>query len=163
MPALISAILLAGGKGSRYKSAIPKQFLPLGSKPLALYSFDLLVQSGLMAEIVVVCEDSYRHLFTSTTLPVHFANPGIRRQDSVANGIAHVSLGEFVCVHDSARPFIQLEDVKKVIEQAYLHKAAALAVHAKNTIKEVDAQDFVIKTLHREVLRGRRKKCRGHR
>jgi 2-C-methyl-D-erythritol 4-phosphate cytidylyltransferase len=151
---LISAILLAGGKGTRFKSPIPKQFLSLGSKPLVLYSFELLAQCKLISEIVVVCDDFYQYLFTTkTNLKIHFASPGRRRQDSVANGLAQITKGSFVCIHDSARPFLQLEDLKKVIEEALIHKAAALAMPAKNTIKEVDSHGFVKQTLNREMLR----------
>ncbi|MCL6756317.1 MAG: 2-C-methyl-D-erythritol 4-phosphate cytidylyltransferase [Candidatus Rhabdochlamydia oedothoracis] len=151
---LISAILLAGGKGTRFKSAIPKQFLPLGSKPLALHSFELLAKSDLITEIIVVCESFYRHLFTSKTpVKIGFANPGFRRQDSVSNGLAQITKGSFVCIHDAARPFLQLDDLKKVIEQALIHKAAALAIPAKNTIKEIDSTSFVRQTLNREILR----------
>lgn len=150
---LISAILLAGGKGTRCGTPTPKQFLPLGSKPLALHSFDLLLQSGLITEIVVVCKELYRYLFTSTTTLIRFANPGFRRQDSVANGLEQVTQGSFICIHDSARPFLQLEDLKEVIEQAFIHKAAVLAIHAKNTIKQVDSHGFVKQTFRRETLR----------
>lgn len=150
----VSAILLAGGKGARLKSPIPKQFLSLGSKPLVLYSFELLAQCDLIAEIIVVCEDFYRHLFTSTTsLKICFADPGIRRQDSVANGLAQITKGSFVCIHDSARPFLQLEDLKAVIQEALIHQAAALSIPTKNTIKEVDSTGFVRQTLNREILR----------
>ena len=151
---LISAILLAGGKGTRCRTPIPKQFFPLGSKPLVLYSFELLAHSGLITEIVVVCEELYRYLFTSINgIKIRFANPGIRRQDSVANGLAQITQGSFICIHDSARPFLQLEDLKKVIEQGLIHKAAVLAVPARNTIKEVDSHGFVKQTLPRETLR----------
>ena len=153
-PPLISAILLAGGKGTRCKSIIPKQFLSLGSKPLVLHSFELLAKSGFITEIIVVCETFYRHLFTlKTKLKIGFANPGVRRQDSVSSGLAQITRGSFVCIHDAARPFLQLEDLKKVIEQALIHKAAALSMPAKNTIKEIDSTGFVRKTLNRETLR----------
>lgn len=151
---LISAILLAGGKGTRFKSPIPKQFLSLGSKPLVLYSFELLAQCDLIAEIIVVCDDFYRYLFTSKTpIKISFANPGIRRQDSVASGLAQITKGSFVCIHDGARPFLQLEDLKKVIKEALIHQAAALAMPSKNTIKEIDSNGFVRQTLNRENLR----------
>ncbi|MGL5264305.1 MAG: 2-C-methyl-D-erythritol 4-phosphate cytidylyltransferase [Candidatus Rhabdochlamydia sp.] len=151
---LISAILLAGGKGTRFKNPIPKQFLSLGSKPLVLYSFEILAQCDLIAEIIVVCDDFYRYLFTTeSNLKIRFANPGMRRQDSVASGLAQITKGSFVCIHDGARPFLPLEDLKKVIEEALIHKAAALAMPAKNTIKEIDSHGFVKQTLNRETLR----------
>ena len=59
----VSVILLAGGIGSRMKSATPKQFLPLHSKPIARYSFDLLLTIPEVSEMVVVCAPEYRHHF----------------------------------------------------------------------------------------------------
>ena len=59
----ISAILLAGGSGSRMNSPIPKQYLKIRGKTIARYSFDVLVQCPDIHEIVVVCEPHYRDLF----------------------------------------------------------------------------------------------------
>jgi len=59
----ISVILLAGGSGSRMQSSVPKQFLTLGSKPIARYSFDLFMSMPEIDEIIVVCSPESRGLF----------------------------------------------------------------------------------------------------
>ena len=59
----VSVILLAGGKGTRMKTDVPKQFLPLLGKPLARYSFDLFLTLNEVAEIVVVCDPAYHEFF----------------------------------------------------------------------------------------------------
>ncbi|ONM35809.1 diphosphocytidyl methyl erythritol synthase1 [Zea mays] len=86
-------------------------------------------------------------------LPLKFARPGKERQDSVFNGLQEIDGdSELVCVHDSARPLVSSEDVKKVLEDAAVHGAAVLGVPVKATIKEANSDSFVIKTLDRKTL-----------
>jgi 2-C-methyl-D-erythritol 4-phosphate cytidylyltransferase len=86
-------------------------------------------------------------------IPIKFALPGKERQDSVYNGLQEIDGdSELVCVHDSARPLVSSEDVKKVLEDAIVHGAAVLGVPVKATIKEADSNSFVVKTLDRKTL-----------
>lgn len=161
----ISAILLAGGMGTRMESTIPKQFLKLHQKPVACYSFEIFLQMTEIDEVVVVCSSEFRELFISDSKPVVFALPGERRQDSVFNGL-QASSYDLLCIHDAARPFIDKNLVSKVLVAGQQYGAAAAAVPIKFTIKEVDAHQFVKKTpdrahiweiqtpqvLHREIL-----------
>lgn len=147
----ISAILLAGGQGTRMKSSLPKQYLPLKNKPLALYSFELLVSCPQIFEVIVVCEENYRSIFNHPK--VQFAMPGTRRQDSVFNGFSKISHhSNLVCIHDSARPLLQSDDLQRVIAEGARHGAATLAIPVNSTIKEIDSDGFVVKTLNRSVL-----------
>jgi len=59
---------------------------------------------------------------------------------------------ELVCVHDSARPLVLNEDVKKVLNDAWVHGAAVLGVPVKATIKEASNDNFVTRTLNRQTL-----------
>lgn len=144
-----AAILLAGGLGTRFNSSMPKQFVSLGSKPLALYSFEILSQHAAIQEIVVVADPQYRSLFDNCT----FAMPGKRRQDSVYNGLQQVSKEcGMVCIHDAARPFIDGELVQRIIDEANEHGSSCAAVPMKNTIKQSFGEDFVFQTLDRSML-----------
>lgn len=144
-----AAILLAGGVGTRMKSEIPKQFLALNGKPLALYSFEVLACHPAIHEIVVVCDPKYQFLFDGAV----FALPGERRQDSVYNGLQEVSKEcDLVCIHDAARPFINAEIVQNVIDEAFFHGAACAAVPMKSTVKQSYADQFVFQTLDRNCL-----------
>jgi 2-C-methyl-D-erythritol 4-phosphate cytidylyltransferase len=148
-----SLILLAGGTGSRLKGSIPKQFRPLLGKPVVLYSFDLFASMAEIDEIVVVCAPKYQNLFPHIDKPLSFALPGERRQDSVYNGLLKASdAADLVCVHDAARPFIEKDSVAALLEEAIRTGAAALAIPAVNTIKQVDSEQRVRFTLPRQEL-----------
>ncbi len=151
----ISVILLAGGIGSRMQAALPKQFMPLEGKPIALYSFDVFVSLPEVAEIIVVCDPSYQFLFINPRpdLRLAFAPPGALRQDSVYNGFRQIGGSKgLVCIHDSARPFISAELVRSVLAAADEVGAAALGMPIKFTVKECNTAGWVQKTPSRDTL-----------
>jgi 2-C-methyl-D-erythritol 4-phosphate cytidylyltransferase len=82
-----------------------------------------------------------------------FVIGGIRRQDSVYNGLKAVSKrSDWVLIHDSARPFIESKSINKVILAAKKSGAAILAVKPKATIKLSHKRNIVSKTLDRDKL-----------
>lgn len=143
----VSAILVSGGVGLRMGGPTPKQYLPLGGKPIALFSYDVLKACDAISEIIVVCAESYRRLFRDSSL---FANPGERRQDSVANGLKMASC-DYVLVHDAARPFIDLDLVRALIDAGLQYGAATAALPIKFTVKR-GVSNQVIETLDRSQL-----------
>ena len=152
---MISAILLSGGKGSRFSGPIPKQYLPLLGKLVILHSLEALLSYSDWKEIVIVCEESFEHVFLPYALKqrILFARPGKERQDSVLAGLKALSSPyDFVCIHDGARPLLQPKDLFAVIEQGILHGAATLATQVKNTIKEIHSDLSIEKTLDRSKL-----------
>jgi 2-C-methyl-D-erythritol 4-phosphate cytidylyltransferase len=152
----ISLIYLAGGRGLRMNrdGAVPKQFLPLRGKPMALHSFETMLAYPCIEEIVVVCDPCYFALFTAPPgIDLLRAEPGELRQHSVFNALQFISTqAHLVCIHDSARPLLSYEDFVQVILAADRHGAATLAAPVKNTIKERDAEGFVTRTLERAKL-----------
>lgn len=144
-----ACIILGGGRGTRMKESIPKQFLKLNGKRIASYSLNIFKEIDEISEIVIVCAEEYRDIFSEGSYT--FANPGERRQDSVYNGVmALQSDPDFICIHDSARPLVTKNMAQKVIYAAYENGAAALGVPVKFTIKELDTQGFVKQTPNRD-------------
>lgn len=151
----VSVILLAGGIGKRMNHPIPKQYLNLHHKPIARYSFELFLSLPEIAELIIVCVPDARHYFhlPESSIPILFADPGPRRQDSVWNGLQAISSSsELVCIHDSARPFIDKLLVKRVLEAGYLHGAATVGMPVKFTLKEHDGSCMVKQTLNRSHI-----------
>uniref|UniRef100_A0A453G6D9 2-C-methyl-D-erythritol 4-phosphate cytidylyltransferase n=1 Tax=Aegilops tauschii subsp. strangulata TaxID=200361 RepID=A0A453G6D9_AEGTS len=115
----VSVILLSGGQGKRMGANMPKQYLPLLGVPIALHSLRTFCGMKEVKEVVVVCDPSYKNVFEGSVenlqIPIKFTTPGKERQDSVFNGLQEIDGdSELVCVHDSARPLVSSEDVKKV-------------------------------------------------
>ncbi len=149
----ITMILAAGGIGSRMGLAVPKQYLPLAGKPIALHSFDLFCSMEEVDEIIVVCQEPYRKLFFSSRKPLFFADPGKKRQDSIFNGLSRSSKrADLICTHDAARPFIEKEVFLALLEKGLFVGAATLAAPVICTIKQSDANHIVEKTLDRSSL-----------
>lgn len=150
----VTAILLAGGLGSRMGSSVAKQFLELGNKPLILHSYDTFTNCFEIDEIVVVCAPEHHHLFAKhPTKGLTFAPPGSRRQDSVYNGLLKASpLAAYVCVHDGARPFVTEAMVTRTLEAAKSAGAATVGMPLRYTVKQVDRTGHVAATPDREMI-----------
>jgi 2-C-methyl-D-erythritol 4-phosphate cytidylyltransferase len=148
-------VLLAGGTGKRMGQAIPKQYIHLKNKPLVLYSFETFLSLPEVEEIVVVCDPSYQSIFTAyqTNTKLTFACPGPRRQDSLYNGIQHMTSNPLICVHDGVRPFIQADLIRQVVWAAKEESGAAvLGVPVKATIKICDPLQWITSTPDRTLI-----------
>lgn len=151
----VAVILVAGGIGSRMQSAVPKQYLQIKSRPIADYSFALFTSMPEVSEIVVVCAKEYQSYFQNADnkLTITFAEPGLRRQDSVYNGLQAIQTdASIICVHDAVRPCINSHLVRRVIQAAKEYGAATAAMPLKFTLKQSDENGFVQKTLDRSSL-----------
>ncbi len=142
----ISVILLAGGSGSRMKSQLPKQFMRLNGKQIAHHSLDVFLAYPDVAEVIVVCNPAFRSHFSG--YPVKFALPGKRRQDSLFNGLNSATC-DWICVHDSVRPFITPSMLKRLFKEGKKTGAATLGMPMKWTVKLCGDKKLVKQTLNR--------------
>lgn len=145
----VGLILLAGGKGTRMGMSIPKQYYSLAGRPVALHSLEVFEQMAMISQIVIVADPEFHHLFPGRV----FADPGVRRQDSVWNGLQMIEPSiEYICIHDAARPFITVELVQNVLKEAFNMGAAAAAVPLKFSVKQVDSNGRVKCSLDRSEI-----------
>ncbi len=154
----VSAIIAAGGSGTRLGYEEPKQFLDLNGKPIIAWSIEAFSRSSEIGEIVVVAPlehldrakgyvERYCH-----SKPWKVVPGGGTRQESVKNGLVASSESmEFVAVHDAARPFITTDEIDAICIMAAKLGAAILAKKVDDTIKEVQ-DGIVAKTLDRSRL-----------
>lgn len=158
----VAAIIAAGGRGTRVGADRPKQFLEIGGRSLLDLSIAAIAASERVTEVVVavppehVVEHDARR--GDAGKPVTFVAGGRRRQDSVANALAHVDLGsDVVVVHDAARPFVTPELVARTIDAAAAFGAAIAAVPVRDTVKQAggalfDGSPVIRATLPREEI-----------
>jgi 2-C-methyl-D-erythritol 4-phosphate cytidylyltransferase len=149
----ITALLLAGGVGSRLKSPIPKQYLSLDEKPLVQYSLDLFSSLKEISSITIVCYPEFQKKFDlKGEKPVQFALPGKERQNSVESGYFSSPLSDYFLIHDTARPLIQKAEILKLLEEGLPIGAATLGVPITSTVKQINQDRLVKKTLNRSEL-----------
>jgi 2-C-methyl-D-erythritol 4-phosphate cytidylyltransferase len=140
----IVAILPAAGLGTRMGSSAPKQFLELDGVPIVILSLRRIASCPLVTSIVVATRPENIESLTARihqekfSQPVQVVKGGDSRQDSVALALQSVaSDADLVLVHDAVRPFVTVEQITRVIEEARRCKAAILGIPAMDTVKEV--------------------------
>lgn len=157
---MISAIILAGGKGKRMNSSVSKQFIEIKGKPIIYYTIKKFNENEKIDNIVVVLSQDEVEYFKENILKKYSLKVdnivigGAERQDSVYNGLKSLASGEtdIVLIHDGARPFISNRIIEDGIKYASIYGAAAPGVMPKDTIKIKDEHNFSIKTPNRETL-----------
>jgi 2-C-methyl-D-erythritol 4-phosphate cytidylyltransferase len=137
----ITAILPAAGLGTRMGAETPKQFLELDGVPIAVLSVRRIASCPLVTQIIVATrQDGLEARLRQEKFkqPVQVIKGGDSRQESVAAALKLVSNDtELVLVHDAVRPFISIEHISRVIEEARHCKAAIVGIPAMDTVKEV--------------------------
>ncbi len=147
-----AAIIVAGGSGKRFGSALPKQFLPLCGKPVFIWSVEAFLELKEFKQIVVVVPSDMLKKLSVKYKNIIFVQGGKERFDSVKAGLSLINKDiDFVAVHDAARPLICKKDIASVLKAAQKTGAAIAAEKTKDTIKTVK-NGFVINTLNRSIL-----------
>ena len=157
---MISAIILAGGKGKRMNSSISKQFIEIKGKPIIYYTIKKFNDNKKIDNIIVVLSQEEIDYFKENILKKYdlkvdkIVVGGAERQDSVYNGLKSLENSEtdIVLIHDGARPFISDRIIDEGIKYAAIYGACAPGVMPKDTIKIKDENNFSINTPNRETL-----------
>ena len=154
------AIIVSAGKGHRFMQGKKKQFYLLDDKPILTHTLDKFESCPLIRSILLVVgqEDmdycikeiieKYQYRKISQIVP-----GGKRRQESVKNGINALAKDvEIIVIHDGVRPFVTKQMIEESIRSAIRFKAVVMAMPVKETIKMVQRNGTVLKTLDRESL-----------
>ena len=155
----VSAVIAAGGSGSRMQSGTTKQFMELDGKPVIINTLLAFDKSEYIDEIVIVAKEDevamYPHLIKKYGLKkvTKVVGGSDTRQKSVLNGLSAISdKADFIAIHDGARPLITGEQIKKVVLNAFEFRAAAAASKSKDTPKLVSNNGFIEKGVDRDTL-----------
>lgn len=133
----------------------------LGGRTVLERTTRALACSGEFAEIVMVTNPErwaeaqawVTAVAADTGVPVRVAPGGTERHDSVAAGLAAVdSAALLVAVHDGARPFVSVDDLRRVVTEARASGAASLAHPVVETLKRADAGGCVTTSVDRDGL-----------
>lgn len=121
-----------------------KQFLQLEGVPILLHTIRKFARCAAVGEIVVALRGDdiawVQDLLDEEKLakPVRLVVGGESRQQSVENALGHLDAGTtLVAVHDAVRPFVDLDGVERVINEAAACGAAILGIVPVDTVKRV--------------------------
>ena len=146
-------IIVAGGKGLRMGSDIPKQFLPIGGKPVLMRTIDRFREYSADLQIILVLPEAqqayWRDLCRQYQYPLPsegagggfylLANGGATRFHSVQNGLALVpdDVQGVVGVHDGVRPFPSADVISRCYETARTAGAVVPVVPVVETLRKI--------------------------
>lgn len=149
------------------RSAVAKQFMPLGGKPLLWHSLKTIENSRIIDDCILVTgEDDIPYVRRELVEKYGFGKvdlivPGGReRWESVANAMAVLDSPDrripnrdgYVFIHDGARPFLTESILCRTYEAVQEYHACVAAVPVKDTIKLADAAGMAVSTLDRRYL-----------
>ena len=138
-------IIVAGGKGLRMGSDIPKQFLPIGGKPVLMRTLERFRAYSSALQIILVLPEAQQDYWRQLCEDYHFdvehqiANGGQTRFHSVQNGLALVpdDAEGVVGVHDGVRPFPSIEVIRNCYETARTAKAVIPVIPVVETVRQL--------------------------
>lgn len=156
--AALWCVVPAAGRGTRFGGEVPKQYAPLGGKPLLLRTLERLASHPRIAGLMVALAADDPHWPGAASLhgkPVLTCVGGGERADSVLAGLralaGRVPDDRFVLVHDAARPCVREDDVSRLIDLGVAAGGALLAAPLRDTLKRADADGRSIQTEPREA------------
>jgi 2-C-methyl-D-erythritol 4-phosphate cytidylyltransferase len=142
------ALVVAAGRGARLGGDRPKAFVMLAGRPMVDWSVRALSDSPAIERIVVALPEGEAAPAGTTGVP-----GGPSRSASVRAALDAAGPGDPILVHDAARPLLTVELVARVLDGLSDGADGAIAAApVTDTIKEVDAQRRVARTLARERL-----------
>ena len=153
-----TAIVLAGGRGKRMNSAVPKQFLAIKGKPVLYYSLKTFEDSFIDSVILVASEKDVEYCRNEIVDKYGFnkvdkiVTGGKERYHSVLNGIKAAGECDYIFIHDGARPFVTQDMLARLLEAVKKFHACVAGMPVKDTIKIADEEGFIETTPKRELV-----------
>ncbi len=139
----VSGVVLAAGRGERFGGHINKVWREAAGRPLAYYAVNALWSSGVVDELVMVVrpedEEQVARLAQALAAPVECALGGARRQDSARAGV-EAARGQYVLVHDGARPLVGRATVEAVLDGARRYGAAVPVLPVVDTLRYLNSE-----------------------
>lgn len=133
-------IIVAGGSGTRMGAAVPKQFLPLGGRPVLMRTIEaFLAVPGMRVVLVLPAAqvEVWRDLCRKHGFVADYdvANGGSTRFESVRNGLALQNGEEVIGVHDGVRPLVTPQFISRLFADAQTFGSAIPALPSVESVR----------------------------
>lgn len=139
-------IIVAGGKGLRMGGDVPKQFLPIGGKPVLMRTMERFREYSPTLQIILVLPKAQQDYWRQLCNEYHFnesyelADGGETRFHSVQHGLTLIpdDAEGVVGVHDGVRPFVSVDVIRRCYETARTAKAVIPVVPVVETLRHIE-------------------------
>lgn len=149
-----TVVLLAAGQGLRMGGNTRKQYLNLEGRPLFTYSLATMDSCEFITDVVITVPAGDEEFCREMVDACGYGGKvrkitagGSERYYSVHNGLQAVDWPcDYVFIHDSARPFIDEEAMRRLYREVQINKACIAGMPSKDTVKIADSEGFVKET-----------------
>ncbi|GCC52293.1 2-C-methyl-D-erythritol 4-phosphate cytidylyltransferase [Chryseotalea sanaruensis] len=138
------ALIVAGGKGTRMKTKLPKQFLALSGLPVLMHTINAFYRYNANTEVILVLPEDDFQLWEELCVKHNFKKNiklqkgGDSRFQSVKNGLSLIEGEGLVAIHDGVRPLVSEDIIGASYRLAAVHDSAVAAVRLKESIRMTD-------------------------
>lgn len=162
---MTTAIIIAGGVGSRMGADIPKQFVQVNGKPVLFYTLEAFERHPMVDAIELVCIEGWQDAVLAyakeygITKLKWIVKGGASGQESICNGVfgleGKCAADDVVIIHDGIRPLVDPAVLDDVIQKARQYGNGVTSMPYNEQIFLVDAErpDTTVKFIPRETLR----------
>jgi len=153
----VTAIITAGGSSTRF-GATNKLLEKVHSKEIILHTVEAFLNVDEIDKIIVSANksiiDDLKNIFSNLDklAKIEIIEGGITRQQSVFNGLKSCNGSNYVLIHDGARPMISVKTIEEAIKMVKEKNALTVATKTIDTIKQVDENLKILKTIDRSNL-----------
>jgi len=141
------AIIVAGGKGTRMGTDVPKQFLLIKNKPVLFYSIDVFLKAYSDIQLILVLPEEYiamgREIVDGyfDSKRIQLINGGRTRFHSVQNGLSLIDKESIIFVHDGVRCILTADLIHRSYEAAYQFGTCIPTIVSKDSVRLIGTND----------------------
>lgn len=138
------AIIVAGGKGTRMGSDVPKQFMAIAGKPILAHTIEKFHRFDSSMELIVVLPAEQQTYWKQLcadygiTVPHHIANGGETRFHSVRNGLSLITSDGLVAIHDGVRPLVSTSVIETCFQVAEEKGGAIPVMPLVDSLRQIE-------------------------
>lgn len=136
----IYAVILAGGKGTRFQSQLPKQLHKINNKTVLDYSIDTFIRTGIFQKIIVVTPGEWMQSIQNSRKDMTLIQGGATRTESLKNGVDHIDSicshdnENIVVTHDAARPLVTPDLICECVSAMDKYDACTVAMPSRDSL-----------------------------
>lgn len=142
-----NAIIVAGGKGVRMNTDIPKQFIEINGLPILMHTLKAFRQYDSEMGLILVLPEAQIDFWNDLCKKYDFSVPhqvvagGETRFHSVKNGLAVADDDALIAVHDGVRPLVSQDTIARCFREAEIHQAVIPVMGVIESIRYVDVNE----------------------